>query len=356
MNRTPRCPFCGQPVAPPRNLGYQFADLDAGFCKCGAVYVSDVTGFNRGAAFAEALFLASGGRPELAWELLPEEDFREAVLEPYDQITHQLVPERHLEGRRVSGVLYFVKLSEDLKDLGEKGLEELRRIRQERKRPRAKPRKLRRPEAERLVAEKRFQELRDLCAVQPLNIRTLQKLLYHPDRDLRFRTIKYLGDIARDLAEELPEDIADLVKRLLYASADSAASAWGALETVGEIIRALPQRFGLYVRNLMAFLPYPEFRPAALFALWRIAEAHPELLRREGPLRLLSLLHDQDPRVRGLTLLILEALDLKEVAGEIAPLSEDKACFEIYRPEEDRFETLEIASLAERILTRWRRT
>ncbi len=355
MKRTPRCPFCQQPVAPPQNLGFQFADMDAGFCECGAVYVSDVTGFNRGAAFVEALFLATGGRWELAWDLIPGEDYRETVLEHYDQVSHQIVPEGHFEGRKVSGILYFVRLAEDLRTLGEKDLEEIRR---RRKRPESppssRPRKLRRAEAEKLVREGRFEELRLLCRHQPLNLRILQKVLYHPDRALRFRTVKYLGELARELADEMPEEIADLVKRLLYASADSAASAWGALEAVGEIVRVLPRRFGLYVRNLLAFLAYPEFRPAALFALWRIAERHPELLRREKPFRLLEFLGDENPEVRGLVLLTLKALGLKETASEVQKLRGDQAHFEVYFPEKDDFETLKIGELAARILEEWR--
>ncbi len=354
MNRPPRCPFCQRPVAPPKNLGFQFADMEAGFCECGAVYVSDVTGFNRGAAFVEALFLATGGRWELAWDLIPGEDYQETVLEHYDQVSHQIVPEGHFEGRKISGILYFVKLAKDLRDLGEKDLEEIRR---RRKRPETppdfRPRKLRRGEAEKLVREGRFEELRLLCRHQPLNLRILQKVLYHPERTLRFRVVKYLGELARDLADEIPEEIADLVKRLLYASADSAASAWGALETVGEIIRFLPRRFGLYVRNLLAFLAYPEFRPAALFALWRIAERHPELLRREKPFRLLHLLSDENPEVRGLALLTMKALGLKETAPEIRKFEGDEATFEVYFPEKDRFETLRIKELATQILREW---
>jgi len=345
MNRIPSCPFCGQPVAPPQNLGFQFADLDAGFCGCGAVYVSDVTGYNRGAAFVEALFLATGGRWELAWDLIPGEDYREALLEHYDQVTHQIVPEGHLEGRRISGVLYFVKLADDLRDLGKESLEAIR-ARRKRRSSTARPRKLRRPEAERLVIEGRLEEILELCRLQPLNLRVLQKLLYHPDRRLRLRTVKYLGEIATHLADEIPEALADLVKRLLYASADSAASAWGALEAVGEIVRALPERFGLYVRNIMAFLAYPEFRPGALFALWRIAEKHPELLRREGALGLLKYLSDDDPEVRGFILLILRALGLRETVREVLPLREDQSEFEVYLPEEDRFATFRIDALA----------
>ncbi|QJA05769.1 hypothetical protein FVE67_02680 [Thermosulfurimonas marina] len=347
--KPPSCPFCGREIPPPRNLGFQFADHDAGVCECGAVYVSDVTGFNRGSAFAEALFLASGGRWELAWDLAPGEDYQEIWLEPYDQARHLLVPEGTLEGRKVSGALCFVRLAEDLLELSREDLEALRRP-SSRSSPEVRPRKLRRPEAERLVAENRREELLLLCRAQPLNLRVLQKILYHPEALLRLRTATLLGEFARRFGDECPEEVADLVKRLLYASADTAASAWGALEAVGEIIRALPRRFGLYVRNLLAFLPYPEFRPGALYALWRVAEAHPELLLREKPFRVVSLLEDENPLVRGLALLILRALRLSEAAPGVRPLLEDSRTFEIYLPEEDRFVSRRLKEVAEEIL------
>ena len=354
MSRTPRCPFCGKPIAPPKDLGFQFADLDAGFCECGAVYVSDVTGYNRGSAFAEALFLAAGGDWELAWDLIPGEDYQESMLEPYDQVSHQIVPERALEGRKVSGVLYFVKLADDLREVSREKIPEIRRSRKREDFPSGfRPRKIRRSEAERLVSEGRLQGLLLLCKHQPLNIRTLQRVLYHPDPGLRFRTVKFLGRIAAELADEHPEEVADLLRRLLYASADSAASAWGALETVGEIIRCLPQRFGLYIRNLQAFLKYPEFRAAALFALWRIADQHPELVRRERPFLLADFLGDRDPLVRGLALKTVYRAGLKGLASSLRDLLSDDAEFEIYHPEEDTFKRFRVGELAARILKEW---
>ncbi|OAQ20127.1 DVU0298 family protein [Thermosulfurimonas dismutans] len=354
MSRIPKCPFCGRPVAPPQNLGFQFADMDAGFCECGAVYVSDVTGYSRGAAFAEALFLAAGGDWELAWDLIPGEDYQESLLEPYDQVTHQVIPEGSFEGRKISGVLYFIKLADDIREVSREKIPE---IRQKRKREEAppgfRPRKIRRPEAERLVSEDRFKELLLLCRHQPLNLRTLQKVLYHPEPALRFRTVKFLGKIAAELADEYPEEVADLMKRLLYASADSAASAWGALETVGEIIRYLPKRFGLYTRNLQAFLKYPEFRPAALFALSRIAEDHPELIRREKPFLLTEFLQDKEPLVRGLALLTIYRAGLKELTSSIKALLSDTAEFEMYIPEEDTFRRFRVDELAAKILKEW---
>ncbi len=330
--RAPECPFCGKRVEPPKNLGFQFADFDCGFCECGAVYVSDVTGFNRGAALAQALFLASGASPEVAWELVPGEDFQEAILERYDQTTHQIVPEGYLEGRRISGILYFVRVSEELKELQDRLKELLKDETCDRPLRKDVP-KLRRAQAERLVSEGRLEELVKACVGRPSNTRALQKLLYHPDPHLRLKTAYFLGVISKYLVASNPEEVSDLVKRLLYAGADSAASAWGALEAVGEIIRNLPERFGSYTKNLMAFLKYEEFRPSALYALYRIAERHPELLKSFRVFSLVDFLKDGSPLVRGLSLLILDSLGLRESLKEIRELFDDEEEFEVYLPE-----------------------
>ena len=330
------CPFCQRPVAPPRNLGFQYSDFDAGLCECGAVYVSDVTGHNRGAAFVEALILACHGDWDLAWELLPEEDYREYILEHYDQKRHLVFHEP--TERSPHGILYFLKLAEDLQGIS---AEKLAQIKAQRPRPSSLPkgRRLRRQEAEKLLKEGKTEELLLLCRAQPLNLRVLQKLLYSADLLLRWQTVVLLGKAASEVVQDHPDVVADMVKRLIYASADSAASAWGALETVGEIIRHLPERFGLFVKNLFAFLKYPEFRPAALWALGRIGERNSQLIRKEPALKLLELFQDKDPMTRGLAAWAAGKIGLFEARPHLEALREDQASVSVFLPEKGLKET-----------------
>ena len=85
-------------------------EFPLGRCECGAVYVSETTGHNVGAAMVECLVNACGGNWDLAWDLLPEDDYLTGQLDDYDEVTHQVVPERFLDGRAVRGVLFFVRL------------------------------------------------------------------------------------------------------------------------------------------------------------------------------------------------------------------------------------------------------
>ncbi len=345
------CPFCGRLVAPPQNLGFQFSDFDAGFCDCGAVYVSDVTGHNQGAAFMEALLLACGGNWELAWELSPEEDYQEYVLEHYDQKSHQIIREKG-PSPSIRGVLYFLRLADDIRGLSAEKIAKLKA--EKRKAPEPprdfKPRRLSRQEAEKLLAAGDFSELLLQARYQPLNLRTYQKLLYHADPALRWKAVLLLGRAAKEVLKTRPEMIADLVKRLIYASADSAASAWGALETVGEIIRFAPERFGLFVKNLFAFLKYPEFRPAALWALARIGEKEPSLIRREPALKLLAFLKDENPQTRAMAIYACSQIGLHEAAPEIKDLLSDLNEVKFFDPESLELKHLLIRDLAQEAL------
>ena len=160
-----------------------------------------------------------------------------------------------------------------------------------------------------------------------------------------------LGEAASEVLDHRPEMIADLVKRLIYASADSAASAWGALETVGEIIRRAPERFGLFVRNLFAFLKYPEFRPAALWALGRIGELHPQLIRKEPIFKLLDFYADSNPSTRGIWAWAIGKIGLFEAKGLLENLLQDEEKLLFFRPETKTLEETTVATLAQEALT-----
>ncbi|OAG28234.1 DVU0298 family protein [Thermodesulfatator autotrophicus] len=341
------CPFCGRPVAPPQNLGFQFSDFDAGFCDCGAIYVSDVTGHNRGAAFVEALLLACGGNWDLAWELDPEEDYQEYVVEHYDQKSHQVFGDPS-ERVNVRGVLIFLRLSDELRELSAEKIAKLKAERRlkEIPPPGFKPKRLRRQEIENLLRENKEKEIVFHCRFMPVNLSILRKVLYSADPLLRWKAVLTLGEAAQAVLKTRPDITADLIKRLIYSSADSAASAWGALETVGEIIRREPDRFGLFVKNLLAFLKYPEFRPGALWALYRIAQGKPTLIKNERYWMILELLEDKDPLVKALATLVCQHAGLIDALPKLEELLGDQSTIEIFDPEEKIFKNVTVATLA----------
>ncbi len=309
ISKPPTCPFCGRIIAKPDYLPIGFSDLEAGICECGSVYVCDVTGYNRGAAFVEALLIACGGDWDLAWELEPNEDYKEIWIENYNISSHLVDP----SSKKIRGVLCFLKLADEIRELQTPKLKKLLNKTAPNNIPKVEKRKLTKKEIEELIEKNEISLLIAYHMAEPLNLNILQKLLYHPDIVSRKKTIVVLGKVAQVLAGIYPEKVLDLIKRLLYASADSAASAWGALEAVGEIIRNTEERYSIFVRNLLAFMSYPEYRPYVLYGLYRIAEKNPQVLKKHGYLKLLNYIENSTPEVQGLILKIFENLKTKEV-------------------------------------------
>ena len=99
-------------------------EMPVGACDCGAVYACDVTGHNLGTAMIEALVLGCDGDWDLAWDLLPEEDYLTEEVTDYDYESHLVVHSRAYEGRNIRGVLYFIRLHRDIREVTQEGVKE----------------------------------------------------------------------------------------------------------------------------------------------------------------------------------------------------------------------------------------
>ena len=115
----PTCPFCHLPIEKPEELDTRRpGEMPVGACSCGAVYACDVTGHNLGTAMIEALVFSCNGDWDLAWDLLPEEDYLESQVTNYDCESHLIVHGNAYGGRHIRGTLYFIKLHDDIRDGG----------------------------------------------------------------------------------------------------------------------------------------------------------------------------------------------------------------------------------------------
>ncbi len=307
----------------------------------------DETGFSRGAAFLEALFIACGGDLDLALDLIPNEDYKEIWLENYDPISHTIPGEPVYEGRKIKGALCFIKLAEDLEELKSKErkktlIKEAHQAVSE-KGPKGFQKRLSRKEAEALVAENRFSELIEYALSEPVNINTLQKLLYHPEEVIRKKCAYLMGQIAKKLYQREPQRILDLIKRLIYASADSASSPWGALEAVGEIIRETGDTYSAFVKNLFGFLFYPEYEISTLYALMRIAEKNPQAIKNGPYLRLLSLFPKAKPQSQALIIQIFKNIKGKELLSHKEKLQKERET--LFNYEDFSFREVSLQSL-----------
>jgi len=198
------CPFCGNNVGRPTDAAQRkMTEFPVGTCDCGAVYVCDSTGHNVGSAMVECLVYACNDEWDLAWELIPEDDYLTGRVEDYDDVTHQVVPKRNLDGRACRGVLYFVRLHKEVAEIAER-FEKKQEMDIQRNpddprtgaiipdvEPELDPRRVKKRTSKREVKELALQgdidALVELSFDDKRTLRFLQRLLYQPDAAGRYR-------------------------------------------------------------------------------------------------------------------------------------------------------------------------
>jgi len=325
-----KCPFCGNRIEKPEEMEpRRLGDFSYGTCMCGAVYVCDETGHNIGAAMIEALGFACKDDWDLAWALMPDEDYRDVQIEKYDIQTNMIYPSgKTSDGRFVRGVLVFIRLNDELLEaqgqnfISKVTLSEPVITKTVNKTDKIK-RRFKKSEVEKLVKECNTEKLCEMVLQDALVLRKIQRLLYSADEKTRWNAVLCLGKSAGALVKLKPEVVGDLVRRLLYAANDSAAASWGALEAVGEIIRWSADVFGSFVRHMLAMLRDPQLRPAVLWSAGRIGQRHPELIKSSAFFAIFDCLHDKDPKVRGYAVWTLGNLKAREAQNSITRLITD---------------------------------
>lgn len=346
----PWCPFCGMDVGRPTDgVQRKMREFPLGRCECGAVYVCDATGHNIGAAMVECLVNACNDNWDLAWELIPEEDYLTGTLEDYDDVTHQVIAKRNLDGRAVRGVLYFVRLHKEMAALVKRfeqkqaalGLDQQAKAplspiesgatgcepTLDPKRTRQKADK---QAVKQLAQRVDIDALVALCLDDRKTLRYLQRLLYEPDAAARYRIAWIIGQVCGRVATHEPGTVADLLHRLFESCSDSASSSWGMVEAIGAIIAARPDVYGAFTRHLFNFMGDPGTREAVLWGLGEIAESRPDLIRKVPFYSLFPVLNHSNPVLRALTLRLLGRIQAKEAALQVMALQHDSTSVTIY--------------------------
>ncbi|MGC9022595.1 MAG: DVU0298 family protein, partial [Dissulfurimicrobium sp.] len=338
-----RCPLCDRLIVRPKTREpRRFADFEFGVCQCTAVYVHDITGHNLGAAFMEALGFACGDDWDMAWGLMPGEDYEDALLEGYDIESNLVEPTgRTKEGKRVKGVLTFIRLKPDLRDVISRGRGSFGAIDDQTRGVQEKGDRIHggfqtasarysKGDVDNLVRDGRIEELSLAAVHDPLVIRKVQRLLYAADIRLRWNAVMALGAVIGRLADDRPSVAGNMVRTLLYACNDSAAANWGAIETLGEVIRLRPGVYGSFIRHLLGLLNDPPSRPAIFWAMGRIGGQHPKLVRSNAFFSIFNFLEDPDPNVRGHAAWALGRIKAAEAASAIERMVMDEETVDLF--------------------------
>ncbi len=332
----PTCPFCGMNIARPQEVvaATNSSIMPVGSCTCGAVYAFDVSGKNLGSAFIEALVFACNMDWDMAWGLLPEKDYQENIVNNYDLENHLIIPGGFFEGRKIAGALYFIRLNKDMLGVNRQSVEKLLdkpaiSSVSKKEADYSKKKKISKKELETWVKEYRVESVLQAAHQDHKILWLLRRLLCAEDRLLRFRAAELMGKAARIVNLENPGRVPELLKALINSLADTGAASWGAMDAVGEIIASSMEEFAGYLPILLQLLNEEHLRADVLRALQRIAAVKPDLVRKCSS-RLLSLLTDTDPEVRGYAVLILGLLGVTEAKKELECLRDDEAEIVIY--------------------------
>lgn len=340
ITKRPWCPFCGQKVdratdQPNRKM----SEFNVGTCSCGAVYSCDPTGHNIGAAMVETLVHACGENADLAWELMPEDDYLTGRIEDYDEVTHQVIDTRSLDGRAVRGVLYFVRLHKEISEISnrlqQKKLQQVESIQgqsgftpppvepapQEHRTKQKANKKL----VKKLAAAADEDTLVGLCLDDRKTLRLMQRLLYEPAEESRWRTAWLMGRVCARVATRDPGQVSELLHRLFEACSDSAATPWGMIETIGSVIGARPDIFGAFSQYLLNYVGPDSTRVQAIWALAEVARNRPDLVRSLPFYSLFQFLEHPEAEVRGQVVRLLGRIKASEATVQLMGLHGDQA-------------------------------
>jgi hypothetical protein len=330
----PACPFCGMPINKPEELHNSMPhEMPLSACECGAVYACDETGHNIGTAMIDALLFACNGDWNLAWDLLPEDDYLTAQVERYDYPSHLTVKSGAYEGRNVTGVLYFIRLHSDILEVTEEGFRQKlgKKPGAPNKRAKTGYKKgyLTKDEVERLVSEYDIKGIIDAATKDKKIIPYIQRLLYSADDLIRSRAAEAMGKATAVIAEHDPGAVKKLIKNLFIAITDTAASSWGAIETIGQIISRTPGLYASYAPQLYPFMSDKALLPNVLRALTLITAATPEPFNKIR-FSLIRLLKEKEAEILAPAVMIIGNLRVKEALSDIMILKSDMREVSIY--------------------------
>jgi len=362
VNVKPWCPFCGMDVGRTRDAAHRkMTEFPVGSCECGAVYVCDATGHNVGSAMIECLVNACNDDWDLAWELMPEDDYLTGRIDNYDEITHQVVDSRHLDGRWIRGVLYFVRLHKDVAEIagrnkkkqGEQSGEDksgdgagpVPEIEPERD-PKRKKKRSNKQLVKQLASHDDIDALVDYCLDDRRTMKFLQRLLYEPDEAARYHYAWVMGQVCSRVSSREPGQVADLLHRLFEACSDSASTNWGMIEAIGSIVAARSDIYGAFTRHLLNYIGEPTTQVQVVWALGEIAEKRPDLIRSTPFYSTFHFLGHDNPKIRGLMARLLGRIRATEAAFQVMGLQNDQNEITIY--ENGRPVRVTVAQLADK--------
>lgn len=182
-------------------------------------------------------------------------------------------------------------------------------------------------------------------------INALISLMLHPDQMVRWRSIMAIGEVVNQLANKDMEAARVIMRRFMWTLNDeSGGIGWGAPEAMCACIggnEKIASEFGHIVVSYLDregnFLEYEPLQRGLLWGVSYLAQKRPKIVAEAGP-HLVGYLDSEDAHVRGLTVMALKSLGVKESVGKLRDLVSDENLFSTYQ--EDQIKTFSVGEKA----------
>jgi HEAT repeat protein len=159
---------------------------------------------------------------------------------------------------------------------------------------------------------------------------------YDADTRISWRAVEALGAAASRIAEDDPDAIRHLLRRLLWLVNDeSGGICWRAPEAMAEILWHQPILFADYVPIVTSLIEnlaeedLEHFRAGTLWAIGRLAVAGADHIPHLIPM-VSSALNDSNPRARGMAVWCLQEVGRADLLADRPDLLADEEAFDLY--------------------------
>jgi hypothetical protein len=168
-------------------------------------------------------------------------------------------------------------------------------------------------------------------------INPLFSFLCSTDPQVKWRAVKAIGGVVKNIAEEDMESARVIMRRMIWNLNDeSGGIGWGLPEAMGEVMAQHQGLAGEYVMILESyiredgnFLEHEPLQRGVLWGIGRLAQERPELLKNTIP-HLRPFLSSADAVLRGLAAWTMGLLGGSNDNGSLAALESDETEVELY--------------------------
>ncbi|MEW5923033.1 MAG: DVU0298 family protein [Candidatus Zixiibacteriota bacterium] len=179
--------------------------------------------------------------------------------------------------------------------------------------------------------------------------RILVSMLFDAEKVICYRAAELLGKAAAIEAHRNPENVKELLRRLLWSMNDESGNiCWYAPEAIGEILYNVPDLCREFCPLLASFLSEEPFEKGTRLAIARIACIKREIFH-DVVGRLVESLQSKNPQIRGASLLALVSVDPRIAADMALSLENDNDFFEVYEYETGNLGKIRISDFARKI-------